>query len=115
MNQHLLQNSYSHFGFLTRRLAKSNYATMVTAMKAFRTPHVVMFAVAIALSCRAIAATGDVDAGFNPNVGSTVTSTALQTDGKIVIGGSFTTVGGVMGALRGRHSEVVREFPAVGS
>ncbi|HEV7402338.1 MAG TPA: cadherin-like beta sandwich domain-containing protein [Chthoniobacteraceae bacterium] len=39
-------------------------------------------------------AAGGVDAGFNPNVtGGVVLATALQPDGKIVIGGEFTVVG----------------------
>lgn len=41
---------------------------------------------------------GSLDAGFNPDIGGgsspAVYSTALQPDGKIVIGGSFTSVGG---------------------
>ena len=40
------------------------------------------------------AADGDVDPVFNPNTDSDVYSTAMQTDGKIVIGGSFTNVAG---------------------
>jgi uncharacterized delta-60 repeat protein len=35
-----------------------------------------------------------VDAGFNPNANGDVYATAVQLDGKIVIGGAFTTVGG---------------------
>lgn len=65
-------------------------------MKLFRTLHVVMLAVAMAFSCTATAAPGDVDAGFNPNANTTVYSTAVQPDGKILIGGAFTTVGGVI-------------------
>ena len=38
---------------------------------------------------------GDLDLSFNPNVDGTVHSTALQPDGKIIIGGTFTFVGGV--------------------
>jgi len=37
---------------------------------------------------------GSLDAGFNPNVNSTVYSLALQTDGKIVIAGGFGSVSG---------------------
>ncbi|PYI80634.1 MAG: hypothetical protein DME26_21160, partial [Verrucomicrobia bacterium] len=37
---------------------------------------------------------GDVDTGFNPNSNGRVLGTALQSDGKIVIGGEFTSVGG---------------------
>ena len=36
---------------------------------------------------------GTLDAGFNPNVNGIVRAIALQSDGKIVIGGDFTTVG----------------------
>jgi uncharacterized delta-60 repeat protein len=38
---------------------------------------------------------GDLDTGFNPNADSTVYSLAVQADGKVLIGGGFTTVGGV--------------------
>jgi uncharacterized delta-60 repeat protein len=38
---------------------------------------------------------GSLDAGFNPNMGSTVNALALQPDGKILVGGQFTTVNGV--------------------
>jgi uncharacterized delta-60 repeat protein len=37
---------------------------------------------------------GTIDAGFNPNGNSEVRSLAVQTDGKILVGGSFTTIGG---------------------
>ena len=38
---------------------------------------------------------GLVDAAYNPNVGSgQVTATAVQSDGKTIVGGTFTTVGG---------------------
>jgi uncharacterized delta-60 repeat protein len=40
-------------------------------------------------------ANGSLDTGFNPNADSTVNSLAVQADGKVLIGGSFTTVGGV--------------------
>src|SRR6266700_3497721 len=45
---------------------------------------------------------GGVDAGFNPNVNSTVYCTALQPDGGIVLGGTFTSVGGSTHAYVGR-------------
>ena len=37
---------------------------------------------------------GDLDLGFNPDANDAVASTAMQPDGKILIGGSFTIVGG---------------------
>ena len=37
---------------------------------------------------------GTIDAGFNPNANGELRSIALQTDGKILAGGSFTTIGG---------------------
>ena len=37
-------------------------------------------------------ADGTVDANFNPNVNAFVTSVALQTDGKVLIGGGFTSL-----------------------
>ena len=40
-------------------------------------------------------ADGTLDPGFNPDVNSTVWSTAVQADGKIVIGGDFFTVDGM--------------------
>ncbi len=41
----------------------------------------------------AIAAPGDLEIGFNPNLNN-VPTMALQPDGKIIVGGEFTTVGG---------------------
>ena len=38
---------------------------------------------------------GTVDATFDPNANALVTTIAIQTDGKIIIGGDFTTIGGV--------------------
>ena len=38
---------------------------------------------------------GGLDLAFNPDTDGSVYSMALQTDGKILIGGDFTTVGGV--------------------
>lgn len=38
---------------------------------------------------------GDLESGFNPNPNGSVVSMAVQPDGKILIGGYFTTVGGV--------------------
>jgi uncharacterized delta-60 repeat protein len=37
---------------------------------------------------------GSVDSGFNPNANEEVDSVAVQMDGKILLGGQFTTVGG---------------------
>jgi uncharacterized delta-60 repeat protein len=37
---------------------------------------------------------GALDTGFNPDANSNVSQVAVQSDGKILIGGSFTTVGG---------------------
>src|SRR5687768_14275773 len=41
------------------------------------------------------AAPGDVDQGFNPNANGEVDGLAVQPDGKLVIGGFFTTMSGV--------------------
>jgi len=40
--------------------------------------------------------TGAADASFNPNVNGTVNAIAIQSDGKIVIGGAFTQVSGTV-------------------
>jgi hypothetical protein len=40
-------------------------------------------------------ADGDADPAFNPNGSINIASMALQPDGKIVIGGGFTNVGGL--------------------
>jgi len=40
------------------------------------------------------AAPGDLDIGFNPNASSTVYSVAVQADGKVLIGGEFSNLGG---------------------
>jgi len=37
---------------------------------------------------------GTVDVGFDPNANSEVGSMAVQTDGRILVGGSFTTIAG---------------------
>jgi hypothetical protein len=37
---------------------------------------------------------GTVDTGFNLNADSTVDALAVQSDGKILIGGQFSTIGG---------------------
>jgi hypothetical protein len=42
-----------------------------------------------------VAADGTLDATFNPNVNNIVYSIAVQADGKILMGGEFTTVGGI--------------------
>ncbi len=42
----------------------------------------------------ATAADGSLDTGFDPNANSTVFNTTVQADGKIIIGGNFTSVGG---------------------
>lgn len=38
---------------------------------------------------------GTADTGFNPNAGNIVNTVALQADGKVLLGGTFTTMGGV--------------------
>ena len=38
---------------------------------------------------------GFLDTSFNPNVNNIVYASAVQSDGKILIGGTFTTVGGI--------------------
>src|SRR5262245_2125056 len=43
-----------------------------------------------------LAAPGDVDPEFNPDANGIVYCTALQTGGKIVVGGEFTTMNGVV-------------------
>ena len=40
-------------------------------------------------------ADGTLDTDFNPNAGNFVNSIAIQSDGKILLGGFFTTIGGV--------------------
>jgi hypothetical protein len=55
----------------------------------------ITFLAAMALSpAAAVAAPGDLDTTFNPNADSSVYSVGVQGDGKILIGGDFTTVGG---------------------
>ena len=41
-------------------------------------------------------ADGTLDKSFDPNANNTVNSIAIQPDGKIIIGGAFTIVGGQM-------------------
>jgi uncharacterized delta-60 repeat protein len=54
---------------------------------------------------------GDLDTSFlNPDVGPNVFAQALQADGKVLIGGSFTTVGGVgQSALARLNSDGTRD------
>lgn len=56
---------------------------------------VIFLAVLIALGPKVIAAPGDLDLGFNPNANGMVYAAAQQPNGKIIIGGGFTTIGGV--------------------
>ena len=39
-------------------------------------------------------ANGVLDAGFNPNASAAIWSVAVQADGKILLGGTFTSMGG---------------------
>src|SRR5882672_3095519 len=39
-------------------------------------------------------ADGTLDAAFNPNANASVNAIALQADGKILVGGAFTIIGG---------------------
>lgn len=57
--------------------------------------HTLVFAALAVFNRPAVAAPGDVEAGFNSNVGGSVLSTAMQADGKILIGGGFTIVEGL--------------------
>jgi len=47
-----------------------------------------------ALSMNIQALPGDLDASFNPNANDEVRTIALQGDGKIIVGGKFTSLGG---------------------
>ncbi len=49
---------------------------------------------ALAIPSLGIAAPGDVDLTFNPDANGQVVTAAIQPDGKIVMGGEFTAVGG---------------------
>jgi uncharacterized delta-60 repeat protein len=42
-----------------------------------------------------INADGTLDSAFNPNANSYIQGVAIQSDGKVIIGGAFTTLGGV--------------------
>ncbi len=48
----------------------------------------------VSVTVRSVAAPGDVDATFNPDINDTVFCSVVQTDGKILIGGRFSAVGG---------------------
>ncbi len=56
---------------------------------------VVSLVVCAASLVRLPAAVGDLDPGYNPNatIGTFATATALQPDGKLVVGGAFTSFG----------------------
>ena len=49
------------------------------------------------LCCSVAARAQSVDSGFDPGANQTVNTIAVQPDGKTVIGGSFTGLGGVTG------------------
>jgi uncharacterized delta-60 repeat protein len=44
--------------------------------------------------CNPLTLDNDIDTGFDPNANSTIRSIAMQSDRKILIGGSFTSIGG---------------------
>lgn len=50
---------------------------------------------ALALSDAARSAPGSMDATFTAVTGASINATATQPDGRIVVGGSFTSIGGV--------------------
>ena len=62
--------------------------------KLFARSLALVFSLLFALPIRAQVA-GTLDAAFNPNVTGTVFATAVQADGKILIAGQITAVGGV--------------------
>src|SRR5829696_1513856 len=67
-----------------------------------RTSAVVVSSIAALGWSAAVRAQG-VDAGFNPGANQTVWTLALQPDGKIIVGGQFTGLGGGTGTtLRNR-------------
>lgn len=51
-----------------------------------------------------LGATGALDPSFNPNVNNTVSSLFAQSDGAVVLGGSFSTVGGQSNRMLARVS-----------
>jgi hypothetical protein len=42
-----------------------------------------------------VSSTGGLDGGFNPNVNGTIQALTIQPSGHVILGGAFTTVGGV--------------------
>lgn len=54
---------------------------------------------------RHLDSSGSLDAAFNPNVDGVVYALAVQTDGKILIGGAFTQIGGA-GAAAAWHASL---------
>lgn len=57
--------------------------------------HFIRLMLLVAAIPNAQAASGDVDAGFIANADKEVNCTALQPDGKIIVGGEFSVLGGV--------------------
>src|SRR5437868_48863 len=55
-----------------------------------------LFAIAVLLSINSYAQDGSLDTNFNPGTGASyiVETTAIQSDGKIIIGGDFTSYNG---------------------
>src|SRR2546429_160825 len=79
-------------------------STSVVALTSFHGATLVMFSVAVLLAGSTAAMRGQsaLD-GFDPNANSTITVVVVQPDGKILIGGDFTTLSPNGGAVVTRN------------
>src|SRR5438874_1123929 len=79
-------------------------STSVVALTSFHGATLLMFSVAVLLAGSTAAMRGQsaLD-GFDPNANSTITVVVVQPDGKILIGGDFTTLSPNGGAVVTRN------------
>jgi hypothetical protein len=84
---------------------------MRATFRATRKASLFLFSVAVLLAGGAAAVRGQsaLD-GFDPNASGEVLATGVQPDGKILIGGVFTTVLGVAGLSRWARSTLGHRF-----
>ncbi|HQQ64135.1 MAG TPA: delta-60 repeat domain-containing protein, partial [Pseudomonadales bacterium] len=69
----------------------------MTRFSAFVLTRLLPVLLALLFAARAVAAAGDIDTAFNTGTGAnnTVFAVAAQPDGRVVVGGDFTTINGV--------------------
>lgn len=71
---------------------------IICGMKLIGSIHTIIITVCLLLASALYsrAASGDLDTGFDPSANNTVNAIVVQPDGKILLGGNFTSIGGVL-------------------